>query len=146
MRWRVKVETDHVGRLGLEIRVVGDHVGIVPVRTHAVLAPDALDGGERHVTEFSRQLAAAPVRRAIRGLVLERAAQHPSLQPGDRRPRCAPRMQRDQSGESLHLERRCPPGDKLVIAGELASNVDPTLSVAPKQHAPRARRATAALP
>ncbi len=140
VRRRVQVEADHVGRLGLEVRVVGDHVGIEPVRAHAVLAPNALDGRERHVTEFSRQLAAAPVRRAIRGLVLERAAQHPSLQPGDRRPRRAPRMQRDQSGESLRLERRCPPGDELVVAGKLASNVDSTLSVAPKQHAPRSAR------
>jgi len=115
-------------------------VGVKPVRAHAVLAPNALDGRKGHVAEFGRQLAAAPVRRAIRGLVLERAVQHPSLQLGDRRLRRAPRMQRDQSGEPLRLERRCPPGDELVVAGKLASNVDPTLCVAPKQHAPRSAR------
>jgi hypothetical protein len=53
-------------------------------------------------------------------------------------------MQRDQSGEPLRLERRCPPGDELVVAGKLASNVDPTLCVAPKQHAPRSARQSSA--
>ena len=70
VRWRVQVQADHVGRLGLEVRVAGDPVGVLPVRPHAVLAPDALHGRERHVAEFGCQLAAAPVRRAVAGVCL----------------------------------------------------------------------------
>ena len=43
---RVQVQADHVGRLDLEVRVVGDHVGIEPMRTNAVLARNALRGRE----------------------------------------------------------------------------------------------------
>lgn len=35
-RW-VQVQPDHIGRFGLEVWVVGDHVGVQPVRARAVL-------------------------------------------------------------------------------------------------------------
>ena len=49
VRGRVKVQADHVGRLGLELRIVRDHVPLQPMRLHTVLAPDALHGREGHV-------------------------------------------------------------------------------------------------
>ena len=62
---RVQIQADHVGRLGLQVRIVRDHVNVQPIRTHAMLSPNALHGQERHVAQFSSQLAAAPMRRAI---------------------------------------------------------------------------------
>ena len=140
VRRRVQVQTDHIGRLGLEVRVVRDHVSIESVWSHAVFAPDAQNGRERHVAELDGQLATAPVRRAILGRMLQRPVEHPGLELGHRHLRRATRMQRYQSGKPPGLERRRPLGDELVIAGELASDVDSPLCLTPKQHAPRPAR------
>jgi hypothetical protein len=50
VRGWVQVHADHVGRLDLEVRFVGDHVGVQPVRAHAVLAPDTPHGGRAPVS------------------------------------------------------------------------------------------------
>ena len=65
VRGRVQVQADHVGGLGLEVRIVRDHVPLEPVRSYAVLAPDALHRGKRHVAQLRGKLAAAPVGRAV---------------------------------------------------------------------------------
>jgi hypothetical protein len=46
------VQPNHVRGLGLEVRVVGDHVDVQPVRSHTVLSPDALHSGERHIAQL----------------------------------------------------------------------------------------------
>ena len=76
VRRRIQIQRDHVGRLGLEVRIVGDHVPLEPVRLEVVLAPDALHGHERQA-QLGGELAAAPVRRAVLGLALERVVEHP---------------------------------------------------------------------
>ena len=96
----------------------------------------AVLGRERHVAEFGCQLAAAPVRRAVAGGVLKRSVQNPSIELGHRRPGSATRMQRHQLGQPMRLERPRPLQDELVVAGELAANVDQAFSVAPKHNAP----------
>ena len=48
---RVQVQPDHVGRLGLEVRVVGGQVALQPMRLEAVLGPDAR---HRHVRDRRR--------------------------------------------------------------------------------------------
>src|SRR6218665_1197750 len=82
VRRRIEVQPDHIGRLGLEVRVVGHHVSIQPLRSHVVLAPDALNRRNGYVAKFSRQLVAAPVRGAIARLAPERVVEHPGLQFG----------------------------------------------------------------
>ena len=49
-------------------------------------------------------------------------------------------MQRHQPGQPMRLERPRPLQDELVVAGELAANVDQAFSVAPKQNALRTSR------
>jgi hypothetical protein len=60
VRRRVQVQPDHVRGLGLEVRIVGDHVPLDAVRLHVVLAPDALHRHERQL-HLRRDLAAAAV-------------------------------------------------------------------------------------
>ncbi len=78
VRRRVQVQANHVGGLALEVRVVGDEVPLQPVWLQSVLAPDALDGRERHVAQFGCELATAPVRGAVAGLVLDRRSSIPT--------------------------------------------------------------------
>jgi hypothetical protein len=78
---RIQVEPNHVGRLGLEVGVVGDHVPLEPVRPHVVLSPDALHRHEGQ-PELGGELPAALVRRAILGLALEGVGQHARFQTG----------------------------------------------------------------
>ncbi len=88
------------------------------------LAPDALNGRERHIAEFGGQLATAPMRRVILGQMLQCPVEHPGIELGHRHLRRATRMHRHQSSEPLCLERRSPLADELVVAGELASDFD----------------------
>ena len=59
VRRLVQVQPYHIGPLDSKFGPLEAYVGVQPVRAHAVLAPDALHGGERHVAEFARQVAAA---------------------------------------------------------------------------------------
>jgi hypothetical protein len=49
-------------------------------------------------------------------------------------------MQRHQPSQPLRLERRSPLGDELVVAGQLAANIDSAFSVTPKHNAARSAR------
>ena len=108
--------------------------------SYAVLAPDALHGGERHVAEFGRQLATAPVRRAVAGQVLQGSIEHSRLQLGHRARGRTARVQRHQPRQALLVERRGPTRDERVVAAELGSNIDAALSVGPQQHTARPTR------
>ncbi len=66
-----------------------------------MLAPDALHGHERQA-QLGGELAAAPVRRAVLGLALERVVEHPRFQPCQIASRCPTRMTSIQP----------PPGDR----------------------------------
>ena len=59
MRRRVQVQPDDVRRLLLEVRIIGRHVAIEPLRLEPVLGPDPR---HHHVTELElrRQPARAP--------------------------------------------------------------------------------------
>ena len=56
---------------------------------------------------------------------------------GRRRPSRIPKLQVQQAGLHLSVERRRRPPDELVVAGELASMVDGARFVVLKRHAPR---------
>jgi hypothetical protein len=140
MRGRVQIQADHIRRLGLEVRVVGDQVAIQPMRLQTVLAPDALNGRERDVAQLGRQLAAAPMRGAIRRFVLDRLVQHSRLQLGHRPLWRTARMQRHQPGQPLKLKCPRPAGHEAVVAGELGSDVHAPLPIGPQQHATRTPR------
>src|SRR4051812_18768314 len=56
MLWRVQVQPDHLGRLDLEVRVIGGQIAFHSVRLDAMLGPDATDCHVRDVAQFARQL------------------------------------------------------------------------------------------
>jgi len=136
----IQVQANHLRGLGLEVGIVGDEVPFQPMRLQSVLAPDALHGRERHVAQFRREFAAAPVRGAIFRLVLERLVEHPRLQFGHRPYGRAARVQRHQPGKILKFKRLGPSRDEGVVAGQLGANAYPTFTVGPQQHATRAPR------
>ena len=41
---RMQIQADHIGRLGLEVRIVGGQVALKPMRLEGVLGPDARHG------------------------------------------------------------------------------------------------------
>ena len=43
VNWRVEVETDHIGGLGLEVRIVAGHISPEAIGLKTGLAPDLLD-------------------------------------------------------------------------------------------------------
>ena len=63
---RIDVESDHIGGLALEVRVIRGHVALQPMRLKPGAPPDSRD---HHVIDPQgpRQLAAAPVSGAIIG-------------------------------------------------------------------------------
>src|SRR5262249_13389952 len=72
-RW-VQIQPNDVRRLGLEVRVVGGHVAVEPLRLQTVLGPDPR---YHHVADskLGPELACAPLSRAVWGFALERPLQ-----------------------------------------------------------------------
>ena len=64
VRRRVQVQPDDVGSLLLEVRIVGAHVALQPVRLQPMLVPHPRHHHVRH-PQLGRQAASAPVRAAI---------------------------------------------------------------------------------
>ncbi len=144
---RLQVQPDDFGGLGLEVRVVRDHVGVQAVGAHTVLAPNTLHSGERHIAQLGGKLAAAPVRGAVAWFGLQRAIKHPRLQLGHRANRRAPRMVRYQSCQAIGRVRARPAADEAVIATKHTANVHAPLTRGAKQHTtgPARQRSTASL-
>jgi hypothetical protein len=66
---RIHIETDDVSSLLLESRIIRGHVAIQPVRLQACLRPHTLHGRLAQPQRL-RHLAAGPMRRSIRRLLL----------------------------------------------------------------------------
>ena len=98
LRW-VEIQINHVGGLGLEIRIVRRDVVLESMRLQAVLGSDTRHRHVRDVTaQFSRQLARGPVGRAFGRLALGRPRRNACLQPIRDLVPLAPRMRRKQPG------------------------------------------------
>src|SRR5580765_6457150 len=109
---RLQIEANDVGRLGLEVRIIADHVMAQTVRLQPVASPDP---GHHHMggPEFDGQAPTAPVSAAV----LRTAAgpfQNTCFQLGRVRRRDAPFMPGCQSAESLVPESS---GPALNIGG-----------------------------
>lgn len=68
---RLQIQADDVSSLLLEMRIVGRHVTLDPMRFKTMLCPDA---GDRHVVDAQMppQLASAPMGRPVVGLAPDR--------------------------------------------------------------------------
>src|SRR6218665_3355718 len=145
-RW-IEVQPDPIGRLGLEVRVVGHHVSIQSLRSHVVLAPDALTRRNGYVAKFSRQLVAAPVRGAIARLAPERVVEHPRLQFGRRLLGRASRVPGVHARQALAEKAAGPAGDETRVAFEPLHDGVARLTLFEHEdqlgpaHVPHARRA-----
>ena len=135
---RIQIQTDHVGGLFFELRIVREHVALEPVRLIPRAAPDA---SHEHVADAQHlpQLARRPVRAAI-GRFLPRLRQNARF---ERRcahgGRLAPIL-RPQSRKTLHFEPLLPASDVRGIAADGLRNRGERLAVREHQNDLRAAR------
>jgi hypothetical protein len=110
---RIQVESNHVGGLLLELRIIRQHVSLQPMGLIARATPDASD---QHVTnpQHLPQLTGRPVGAAIRWF-LPRLRQHARLE--CRRPhrRRLSTVFGAQSGQPLGFKSLFPPADVIGI-------------------------------
>ena len=79
VHWRVEVETDDIGRLGLEVRIVAGHIGPEAMGLKTSLAPDLRDmrlGG----SQFSGQTAGAPLGGSPAGFAVQSPVDDPCFE------------------------------------------------------------------
>ena len=136
--WRMQIQSDDVGGLFLEVRIVRSHVAIEPLRFEAVLAPYARDHHVRH-PELIGELTGAPVGGGAR-LALDRPFQNARFEFRGQRARLLPRMTAEQPGEPLVDEALAPAIDERIVAGELLADLGPGLAGLEQQNKPSASR------
>ena len=137
---RVQVQPDHVGRLGLEVRIVGGQVAFEPMRLDAVLGPDARHRHVRDAAQFGGQLARGPVRRAVGGLALGRPGQHARLDPIGHLVALAPGVAGEQPRQPIGGKALAPTIDVAVAAVELGANLGPRQALGQQQDQSRVSR------
>jgi hypothetical protein len=138
MGWWIQVQTDDIGRLGLELRVVGGHVALQAMGLEAVLGPHPR---HRHVVGFEhpRKLACAPVRRTV-GRGLSSALQDARLQGRTQRSGFAAPVSAEQPGQALRLEALAPARNKAVVAPQLVAHLRPRMLFGQQKDATRSAR------
>jgi hypothetical protein len=104
---RAQIETNDVGRLGLEIGIIAVHVLAPPVGLQPGLGPDS---GHAHMVDakLRGQLAAAPVCGAIGGFAMQPPVEEAGLNLLATRLGLAATMPAKESGQSLR-EKSIPP-------------------------------------
>ena len=115
-----------------------------PVRSYAVLAPDALHRGKRHVAQLRGKLAAAPVGRSVGRSALERVVQYPRLELCRGLLRCPTGMARVHPRKSLFQKPTRPARDEARVA--LEPTHDRVARVAVFEHQNQFRSSKRALP
>ena len=133
-RW-FQVETDDVGRLGLEVGVVRCHVTLDSVRLEARSFPN-LRHGDVADAELLGQFPRRPMRRTIRRR-LSRSVEHASFQLGRHHPGLATHVPGVQSTQAVLLKAGLPSSDVLVTAPELGADL--TVGVSRRQQQNHAR-------
>jgi len=135
---RIDVQPNHVGRLGLEVRIVRLHVALEPMR----LQPGALPRFGHEVVmnlEPAAQLPRTPVRAAIRRRLpgqLQDTRFHRGRQ--DRRRLAA--VARPQALQTVGQESAPPPIDVVAVAGHRRFNRRIRVAVGEHQNHARAAR------
>lgn len=131
---RVQVETDHIGRLPLEVGIGGGQIPVQAVRLEPVLGPDA-----RHPhmadAEVSRELAGAPVGRAI-GRRLPCGLQNTGFHARSLARRGLPAMATVQPGQPLVDKALPPQGHHTATASNLGADGIPGPALGQQQNHP----------
>ena len=132
----VQIETDDIGRLRLEVRIVGGHIAVQPMWLEPMLGPDP---GHPHMAypELDAQLAAAPVSRPVGGRP-SRGLQDAGFRLRGLRPRCLPPMPTVQPGQSLVGKALPPQGHKAATAPDLVADGIPGPTRGQQQNHPGA--------
>ena len=131
---RVDVQPDHVGSLGLELRIIGGEIAFEAMRLDAMLGPDTSYRHVRDVTaQFCSELSRGPVRRAIGRLVLGRARENAGLDAIGHLVALAPCMASEQSSQTIGGEAFAPAIDIAVAAIELGADLGPGESIRKQQ-------------
>ena len=136
----MKVQPDHVRSFSLEINIVTAHVTVHAVGPDAVLGPYTGNGHVRDIAQFQRQFTPAPVRRAVRGLFLQRPFKNPrllALALGSSDSTCMPRV---QTGQSLDQKSLFPTSNEIGVATELLANRPIAFPVGDQQYQSSAAR------
>ena len=131
VHWRVEVETDNIGRLGLEVRIVAGHISPEAMGLKTSLAPDLRDMRLGH-SQFSGQSAGAPLGGSPAGFAVQSPVDDPCFQLlAARRGLTAP-MPAVESSQSI-LAETVPPQthgiDTAALAGADRPQGKPTTEI-----------------
>ena len=137
--WRVQIQADDLGRLGLEVRIVRGHVAFEPMRSQRVLAPDARHHHVRDL-ELCRQLSRAPVSRPVERLALDAPLQDARLQRRRQGRGQLPGVPAEQAGQALGHEALAPAINEAVRAVQLVANRRPGVPRIEQQNEARTAR------
>lgn len=107
---RIEIEPDDVSRLALEVWIVGGHVAFEPMGFEAGLLPNLVNHRLADA-EFSGELAAGPMGRAVAGLAARRR-QDPGAQLGREFRRALAGPMRFEPVETLFQEALFPASDR----------------------------------
>src|SRR5438132_2550386 len=107
MLGRVEIEANHIGRLCLEVRIVGQHVATDALWLDPGPRPNPVHEHVAHA-EMLGELARGPVRRTIRGLAAG-SGKNATLHRGSQHLSGLPQMSRVQTGERVIQKTLLPP-------------------------------------
>lgn len=131
VHWRVEVETDDIGRLGLEVRIVAGHIAPEAMGLKTSLAPDLRDmrlGG----SQFSGQTAGAPLGGFPAGFAVQSPVDDPCFELLAARSGLTAPMPAVESSESI-LAETLPPQthgiDPAALAGADRPQRKPTTEI-----------------
>ena len=112
---RLEVETDNVGRLGLEIRVIAGHVMTAPGRLQTSLGPDT---GHSHVAEAQcgGKFARTPMGGAISRFAMQGPINNAGFQPFGARSYSLARMPSKETRNTSFQKTVSPEFDRIYAA------------------------------
>ena len=133
---RLQVETDNLGRLGLEIRVIAGHVVTPPRRLQTCLAPDP---GHSHVTEAQGggKFARTPMGGAISRFAMQGPIKNAGFQPFRARSHSLARMSSKETRKTSFKKTVSPKFDRIDAARLAATDRGQRLPASQTKNNPR---------
>ena len=126
---RVQIQqADHIGRRGVEVRIVGGQRPFPSMRLEGVRGPDTRDRHMREAPQLRRQFARGPVRRPVTRCMFRRPGQDACLNP------IGYGIAGKQPRQSIHGKARAPPTDVTAIAVQLGANRGPRQAIGQQQN------------
>jgi hypothetical protein len=124
---RLEIETDNVGRLGLEGGIIADHVMTPSGWLQTGLGPNA---GDSHVTDaqLGGELARTPLRGTVGGLVMQGPINDPGLQPFAARGHRLAQMASPKTGDAFLQKAVSPELDRIDATRLAAADCRQSLS------------------